>query len=168
MKKKTLLLGTGLLGMSLLLGACGETDPKKRTEDLSVNLNDKSVESADVEGVEKFEKIDPELILELDGVEVLYVGAKEDDLWGEGLEFEIANNSEEERIIQAEDISVNNLMATGITFSSTLPAGKASVSKMDFYDTELRPGDVVEGFIYVLDSEYSRVSDRVPFTITIK
>lgn len=169
MKKKVGLIGVGILGMSLLLGACGEVEPKKRTEDLSVDLN--TTDTTEEEAVEKtsiFKDIQPEAILESNGVQVLYIGAKKDVLWGYGLEFEIANNSGEQRIVQTESISVNNLMADGIFFSSDLPAGKASSLSMDFYDTELKPGDVVEGFIYVLNADYSNISESIPFKITVQ
>lgn len=80
-----------------------------------------------------------EVIMEQNGVRITFLGfeAPGSILTNMSIKLKIENNSTTNYMIQARDISVNGMMATGFTaFSPTVAAGKTAIASIDVYEPE--------------------------------
>lgn len=100
---------------------------------------------------------DGDLLLDKDGLTIIYKGMNCDALIGTNLSFLIVNNSSDSYIVQAGSTSVNGFMVTSL-MSSEVPNGKNSVTELLITSSSLEENGIekiseIEFILKIIDSK---------------
>ena len=78
-----------------------------------------------------------------DNCTVIFTGASKDEVWGYVVNLYIANKSDKNIMLSADDVSVNGYMADPY-FAHTLGAGKSTFTEMSWSDSDLEESGITE------------------------
>lgn len=154
MKKRKILIWLVILLTSLLLiSSCGskEAPEEVKVEDqVEDNQEEVKNEEPDVEISEKEDKTEDEaetvyveekVLLDQDDIVITVVKLAEEKFLGPYFGLLIENNSETDIMVQAVDLSVNDIMVYPI-FSEAVAAGKKANAKLGFFEEDLKDADI--------------------------
>lgn len=154
MKKLLFLIGVSALTLSLV--GCVTTEDNKDKNQVTTTQSNESVV---VEQKKEQKENKGVVIYNSELVTVTLFNSSYDKAFDTTtLEYSITNHSERQLIISARGVSVDNKMDDLISIYAELPSGKTTTT-VGYFEAhnEAKAGDVLEGVIYVSDTEYNEI-----------
>jgi len=173
MKKGVKWVIVGVIGLGVLGTVFGagkdkdeEKDNTKQIVTTTVNGTQPVTESQATEAPKPTAvdvSITEQVLLDKDGIKVTATGYSKDDIWGDGIDVLVENNSDKTITVGLDAMIVNDYMVFDL-FSCEVAAGKKANDTINLFDTGLEAAGInmvgkVELYFHVYDGDWNKLFD---------
>lgn len=129
-----------------------------------------TIETSDIDKIDAENNIEGTVLFEQDGVKIVGQYVDENSFWGSAVLLYVENNSDQNIIVQCDDVAVNGFMVSAL-MSDNVYAGKKCLTDITLLGSDLEENGIteietIETSFKILDENFSEIanSGKVSFS----